>query len=194
MLHAFLLSFGVIFVAELGDKSQLMALAFATRYKTVPVLIAITLATGIVHLFSVALGGVIGVLGTTLLSLGSIISAATLPALAVLGQSLTAVAQAAITLKLAFSGVGKAIVLGTKAKKAGVKESKALEKAGVTIFNSGIGWHEARIPTIASMVPRGAFSEITSKFKKELNTPFIATNRINTPEIAEGILERGEAG
>ncbi len=71
--------------------------------------------------------------------------------------------------------------------------AKALEKAGVTIFNSGIGWHEARIPTIASMVPRGAFSEITSKFKKELNTPFIATNRINTPEIAEGILERGEA-
>ena len=69
MLHAFLLSFGVIFVAELGDKSQLMALAFATRYKTVPVLIAITLATGIVHLFSVALGGVIGTaLPTNLIS------------------------------------------------------------------------------------------------------------------------------
>jgi trimeric autotransporter adhesin len=76
-----------------------------------------------------ALGGIIGVLGTSLLSLGSIISAATLPALAVLGQSLTAVAQAAITLKLAFSGVGKAIQAGTKAKKAGAKESKALEKA-----------------------------------------------------------------
>ncbi len=76
-----------------------------------------------------ALGGIIGVLGTSLLSLGSVISAATLPALAVLGQSLTAVAQAAITLKLAFSGVGKAIGLGTKAKKAGAKESKALEKA-----------------------------------------------------------------
>ena len=70
MLHAFLLSFGVIFVAELGDKSQLMALAFATRYKTVPVLIAITLATGIVHLFSVALGGVIGTaLPTKLISI-----------------------------------------------------------------------------------------------------------------------------
>ena len=70
MLHAFLLSFGVIFVAELGDKSQLMALAFATRYKTVPVLIAITLATGVVHLFSVALGGVIGtVLPTKLISI-----------------------------------------------------------------------------------------------------------------------------
>jgi hypothetical protein len=76
-----------------------------------------------------ALGGIIGVLGTSLLSLGSIISAATLPALAVLGQSLTAVAQAAITLKLAFSGVGKAIQAGTKAKKAGAKESKALENA-----------------------------------------------------------------
>ena len=70
MLHAFLLSFGVIFVAELGDKSQLMALAFATRYKTVPVLIAITLATGIVHLFSVALGGAIGTaLPTKLISI-----------------------------------------------------------------------------------------------------------------------------
>ena len=76
-----------------------------------------------------ALGGIIGVLGTTLISLGSVISAATLPALAVLGQSLTAVAQAAITLKLAFSGVGKAIQAGTKAKKSGAKESKALEKA-----------------------------------------------------------------
>ena len=76
-----------------------------------------------------ALGGIIGVLGTSLLSLGSVISAATLPALAVLGQSLTAVAVAAITLKLAFSGVGKAIGLGTKAKKSGIKESKALEKA-----------------------------------------------------------------
>jgi Ca2+/H+ antiporter, TMEM165/GDT1 family len=60
MLHAFFLSLGVIFVAELGDKSQLMALAFATRYKTVPVMIAITLATGLVHLFSVAIGGMIG--------------------------------------------------------------------------------------------------------------------------------------
>jgi len=58
--HAFWLSFGVIFVAELGDKSQLMALAFATRYKVMPVLIGITAATAIVHLSSVALGGVLG--------------------------------------------------------------------------------------------------------------------------------------
>lgn len=60
MLEAFLLSFGVIFVAELGDKSQLMALAFATRFKFWPVIIAITLATGVVHLFSVLIGGLIG--------------------------------------------------------------------------------------------------------------------------------------
>ena len=60
MLHAFLLSFGVIFVAELGDKSQLMALAFATRFKTVPVLIAITSATAVVHLASVGIGAVLG--------------------------------------------------------------------------------------------------------------------------------------
>ena len=60
MLHAFLLSFGVIFVAELGDKSQLMALAFATRFKTVPVLIAITVATAVVHLASVGIGAVLG--------------------------------------------------------------------------------------------------------------------------------------
>ena len=77
----------------------------------------------------VALGGVIGLLGTSLLSLGSVISAATLPALSVLGQSFTAVAQAAITLRLAFSGVGKAIQAGTKAKKAGADRAKALEKA-----------------------------------------------------------------
>ena len=60
MLHAFLLSFGVIFVAELGDKSQLMALAFAARFKTVPVLIAITAATAVVHLASVGIGAVLG--------------------------------------------------------------------------------------------------------------------------------------
>lgn len=60
MFHAFFLSLGVIFVAELGDKSQLMALAFATRYKTVPVLIGITLATALVHLASVGIGAVLG--------------------------------------------------------------------------------------------------------------------------------------
>jgi putative Ca2+/H+ antiporter (TMEM165/GDT1 family) len=60
MLQALLLSFGVIFVAELGDKSQLMALAFATRYKTIPVLIGITLATALIHAVSVVIGAVVG--------------------------------------------------------------------------------------------------------------------------------------
>jgi putative Ca2+/H+ antiporter (TMEM165/GDT1 family) len=59
-VHAFLLSFGVIFVAELGDKSQLMALAFAARYKALPVLIGISLATALVHAFSVIVGAVVG--------------------------------------------------------------------------------------------------------------------------------------
>ncbi len=76
-----------------------------------------------------ALGGIIGLLGTGLLSLGSVISAATAPAFYVLAQSFTAAAQAAVTLKLAFSGVGKAIQAGSKAKKTGVDRAKALEKA-----------------------------------------------------------------
>ncbi len=71
--------------------------------------------------------------------------------------------------------------------------AQMLEKSGVSIFNSGIGWHEARVPTIASMVPRGAFVELTAKLKKEIKTPIIATNRINTPEIAEEIIASGSA-
>jgi len=59
-VHAFLISFGIIFVAELGDKSQLMALAFAARFKALPILIGITAATAVVHLFSVGLGAVVG--------------------------------------------------------------------------------------------------------------------------------------
>jgi putative Ca2+/H+ antiporter (TMEM165/GDT1 family) len=60
-MHAFLLSFGVIFVAELGDKSQLMALAFAARYRPLPILVGISLATAVVHLFSVLVGAAAGV-------------------------------------------------------------------------------------------------------------------------------------
>jgi 2,4-dienoyl-CoA reductase (NADPH2) len=71
--------------------------------------------------------------------------------------------------------------------------AKKLEEAGVSIFNSGIGWHEARIPTIASMVPRGAFSEITARLKSKVSIPVIATNRINDPAMAESILSRGQA-
>ncbi len=74
-----------------------------------------------------------------------------------------------------------------------VKLAKAIEAAGVTIINTGIGWHEARIPTIATMVPRAAFSSITGQLKKEVSVPVCASNRINTPEVAEQVLEEGEA-
>ena len=70
---------------------------------------------------------------------------------------------------------------------------KAIEAAGATIINTGIGWHEARIPTIATKVPRAAFTWVTAKFKKELNIPLITSNRINTPEVAEEVLARGDA-
>ena len=74
-----------------------------------------------------------------------------------------------------------------------VQLAKELEKAGVTIINTGIGWHEARIPTIATMVPRGAFTWVTRKMKGEVSIPLITTNRINMPQVAEDILERGDA-
>ena len=74
-----------------------------------------------------------------------------------------------------------------------VSLSKALETAGVNILNSGIGWHEARIPTIAAMVPRGAFAGITGRLKEEISIPVVAGNRINTPETAERILADGWA-
>ena len=66
--------------------------------------------------------------------------------------------------------------------------AKKIEKAGVNILNSGIGWHEARIPTIATSVPKRAFAWVTKKLYGEVNIPIIASNRINTPEIAEEIL------
>ena len=74
-----------------------------------------------------------------------------------------------------------------------VQLAKAIEKAGATIINTGIGWHEARVPTIATMVPRGAFTWVTKKLKGEVNIPLVTTNRINTPEVAEDILSRGDA-
>ncbi|MFT5372366.1 MAG: 2,4-dienoyl-CoA reductase (NADPH2), partial [Lysobacterales bacterium] len=74
-----------------------------------------------------------------------------------------------------------------------VAQAKAIERAGATIINTGIGWHEARIPTIATMVPRGAFSWVTRKLKPEVSLPLITTNRINTPEVAEQILADGDA-
>ncbi|MBB2895412.1 NADPH-dependent 2,4-dienoyl-CoA reductase [Pseudomonas sp. AS2.8] len=68
-----------------------------------------------------------------------------------------------------------------------------LEDAGVSLINTGIGWHEARIPTIATLVPRGAFAAVTAQLKGRVRVPLIATNRINTPEVAEAILAAGQA-
>lgn len=69
-----------------------------------------------------------------------------------------------------------------------VKLAKAIEKAGATIINTGIGWHEARIPTIATKVPRAAFTWVTEKLKGLVKIPLITSNRINTPEMAEHVL------
>ena len=68
-----------------------------------------------------------------------------------------------------------------------------LEDAGVTIINTGIGWHEARIPTIATMVPRASFTWVTKKLKGHVNVPLVTSNRINMPDVAEEVLARGDA-
>lgn len=69
--------------------------------------------------------------------------------------------------------------------------AKAVEKAGATMINTGIGWHEARIPTIATMVPRGQFANVTRELMGQVNIPLITSNRINTPQTAEAILAEG---
>ena len=74
-----------------------------------------------------------------------------------------------------------------------IELAQALEKAGVTILNTGIGWHEARIPTIATKVPRAAFAWVTKQLKGKVGIPLVATNRINTPEVAEQVLADGMA-
>ncbi|MFK7749379.1 MAG: FAD-dependent oxidoreductase [Kordia sp.] len=74
-----------------------------------------------------------------------------------------------------------------------VQLGKAIEKAGATIINTGIGWHESRIPTIATSVPRAAFTWITERMKKEVSVPLITSNRINMPSVAEKILADGHA-
>ena len=74
-----------------------------------------------------------------------------------------------------------------------VQLAKAIEGAGATLINTGIGWHEARVPTIATMVPRGGFSWVTQKLMGEVNIPLIAVNRINMPDIAENIVAAGHA-
>ena len=74
-----------------------------------------------------------------------------------------------------------------------VELAHLLEEAGVTVLNTGIGWHEARVPTIITQVPPGAWRSATARLKAEVSVPVCASNRINTPELAESILAAGEA-
>lgn len=74
-----------------------------------------------------------------------------------------------------------------------VRLGQAIEAAGATLINTGIGWHEARIPTIATMVPRAAFTWVTARIRQQLHIPVITSNRINMPDVAEAILARGDA-
>ncbi|MBL8459084.1 MAG: NADPH-dependent 2,4-dienoyl-CoA reductase, partial [Zoogloea sp.] len=71
--------------------------------------------------------------------------------------------------------------------------AKAAEGTGINLLNTGIGWHEARIPTIMSSVPRAAFSTLSARLKKAVKLPVITSNRINDPQVAEDILARGDA-
>ncbi|MBO9534355.1 MAG: NADPH-dependent 2,4-dienoyl-CoA reductase [Solirubrobacteraceae bacterium] len=74
-----------------------------------------------------------------------------------------------------------------------VELAQAIEGAGASIINTGIGWHEARVPTIVTSVPRAAFSWVTAKLKPEVSIPVCASNRINTPQVAEDVLSSGAA-
>ena len=74
-----------------------------------------------------------------------------------------------------------------------VAQAKAVEAAGATIINTGIGWHEARVPTIATSVPRAAFAGVTAKLRPHVKVPLVATNRINMPDVAEALLASGGA-
>ncbi|HTL14584.1 MAG TPA: NADPH-dependent 2,4-dienoyl-CoA reductase [Thermomonas sp.] len=74
-----------------------------------------------------------------------------------------------------------------------VAQARAVEAAGATIINTGIGWHEARVPTIATSVPRAAFAGVTAKLTPHLRLPVVATNRINMPDVAEAVLASGAA-
>ncbi|WP_250627980.1 FAD-dependent oxidoreductase [Pinirhizobacter soli] len=71
--------------------------------------------------------------------------------------------------------------------------AKKVEAAGATIINTGIGWHEARVPTIVTSVPRAAFTWVTRKLKGEVSIPLVTTNRINMPDVAERVLAAGDA-
>ena len=74
-----------------------------------------------------------------------------------------------------------------------IQLAQAIEAAGATLINTGIGWHEARIPTIATMVPRAAFTWVTRQLKDKVKIPLITTNRINKPDVAESVLANGDA-
>jgi 2,4-dienoyl-CoA reductase (NADPH2) len=74
-----------------------------------------------------------------------------------------------------------------------VRLAENIEQAGATIINTGIGWHEARVPTIATVVPRAAFTWVTAKLRGKVSIPLVTSNRINTPEMAETVLARGDA-
>jgi 2,4-dienoyl-CoA reductase (NADPH2) len=71
--------------------------------------------------------------------------------------------------------------------------ARAIEAAGASVLNTGIGWHEARVPTIATSVPRAAFADLTGRLRPEVSIPVITSNRINTPDVAEDLLARGQA-
>jgi 2,4-dienoyl-CoA reductase (NADPH2) len=85
------------------------------------------------------------------------------------------------------------LVEGGSSQEEVVLLGKAIEKAGATIINTGVGWHEARIPTIATKVPRAAFTWVTAKIREALTVPVITSNRINMPDVAEAVLARGDA-
>jgi 2,4-dienoyl-CoA reductase (NADPH2) len=74
-----------------------------------------------------------------------------------------------------------------------VRLAEKIEQAGATIINTGVGWHEARVPTIATAVPRAAFTWVTARLKGLVSVPLVTSNRINTPEVAEEVLARGDA-
>ena len=74
-----------------------------------------------------------------------------------------------------------------------VRLAKAVEQVGASIINTGIGWHEARIPTIQTSVPRAAFAWVTRRLKGEVTVPLITTNRINMPDVAERVIADGDA-
>jgi 2,4-dienoyl-CoA reductase (NADPH2) len=85
------------------------------------------------------------------------------------------------------------LVEGGSSKSEVIQLAKEVEKAGATIINTGIGWHEARVPTIAQSVPRAAWTWVTANVMGEISIPLVTSNRINTPEQAEEVISRGDA-